>query len=739
MSKDALLEIGTEELPVGAVPLALEQMKRLGATLLAGQRIHCDRVLAFGTPRRLAVLWDGVAERADSVSEERVGPLVRAARDAEGQPTPAALGFAKAHGVSVDALEVKETPRGPALYVQRRLPGKPTLQVLPAVFESLIQQLRFPKTMVWEPSRFRFPRPIRSLVALYGTKVVRCTVAGVKSGRVSHGPTWAIHHRLSLPSPGRYLTVMKNACVLVDPQLRAETIRRSIDQAIRKVHGMVRPDPELVEENAFLVEHPVAILGSFAEEYLALPGEVLVICLRHHQRFFAVTDRQGKLLPCFVGIRNGMSESQQTVREGYERVLNARLSDAQFFVSQDRHSSSAARIEQLRLVVFQERLGTLYDKTLRVQRLAEGLAQAVGGSPEQLQRVSRIAQLAKTDLVTALVGEYPELQGVVGRLYAAAEGEHPIVAQGVEEHYWPVTAEGPLPSTLEGAIVALADKLDTLVGYFAVGFLPTGTADPYGLRRVAGGLIRIIRDRGYRLSLADWVKDAFDALPQTPLTVAPIPAPASPAILEAESFRQLPPHVQRVLLFLRQRIEAILLQEGFRADEIAAVVASGWDDVLDLRVRVEALQTLRKLPELEPLTITFKRAANIVKQAAQSGMTIPDVLNEEDPSSEPAEHALRVALQHAEREVLALLERKHYAEALHRLVTLRPPIDRFFEEVMVMVEDLPLRQARLAVLARVVQLFRRIADLSLLQPLPAQAGEGAVPSCVASGSSTSVA
>ncbi|MBI3291459.1 MAG: glycine--tRNA ligase subunit beta [Elusimicrobia bacterium] len=695
-SKDALLEIGTEELPASIVRSALEQMPRLAETLLEEQRIRYERVQSLGTPRRLALLLEGVAEQAEGLVEERVGPLVRLARDADGRPTPAALGFAKAQGVPVDALEVRETPRGPGFLVTRRIPGRPTLDVLPQVFESLIRQLKFPKTMVWEPSRFRFPRPIRSLVALYGTKVVRCAVAGVKSGRVTHSPTWAIHHRLAVPFPGRYVTVLKNACILVDPQLRAEAIRRSAEQVIRKVHGTLRSDPELVEENAFLVEHPVAVLGSFREEFLSLPPEVLVTCLRHHQKFFAVTDRQGTLLPYFVGIRNGMSESQQTVREGYERVLAARLSDAQFFLDQDRKLSQQDHVEQLRHVVFQERLGSLYDKMQRIQRLAEGLAQTLGCSAKQLQYVSRIAQLAKAHLVTALVGEYPELQGVVGRLYTTLAGEDSIVAQGVEEHYWPVTAEGPLPSTREGAIVALADKLDTIVGYFAVGLIPTGTTDPYGLRRLALGLIRIIRDRGWRLSLPQWVDTAFAALP----------AAAQPD----------PEACQRVLAFLLQRVEGILTQEGFRADEIAAVVASGWDDVLDLRVRVESLQTIRKQPELEPLTIAFKRAANILKQAARLGVEVPERLADTDQLPEPAERALRLELQQAEQEVLGLLEEKRYTEALRRLVALRQPIDRFFEEVMVMVEDPHLRQARLAVLAGVVRLFRRVADLSLLQP-----------------------
>ena len=688
--KDALLEIGSEELPASFIAIGMQQLKAHAQASLTEHKIAFKAISVYGTPRRLAILIHDLAERSEDQTKFLSGPPEAIAKDAHGAWTPAALGFARKQNLKPADLRIENGKVAATLHIK----GTPARQLLAELFPLWIKKLEFPKSMIWEPSHFRYPRPLRWLTALYDGDPVSFSLAGVRASRFTYGLYLQSAKKIRVASAAKYVMLLKNHCVLAEPEMRIDCIKKLAEQAIRRVHGRVIMHDGLLKQVANLVEHPAAIVGNFDPSYLELPAEVLITCLEHHQKYFPVQAEKGqKLLPHFVGIRNGMSVHQEVVREGYEKVLAARLSDATFFYTNDRKAPLASRVDALKGVVFQQKLGTLFDKKERAKRLIEGLAAAVGFSDEDKARALRIADLGKADLVTDVVREFPELQGVMARIYAQADGEDAVVAQGLEQHYWPITLTGALPESPVTALVALVDKLDTLAGDFAVGLIPSGSADPYGLRRAAVGVLRLLETFGWNLSLEDVLHRAC----------ALQPAGTPPAETQA-----------KLETFFRQRWTALLEERGYKADEIDAVLARGIGILKPALARLDALHKVRKQKEFEPLAASFKRAMNIVRQAAKAG-TLDHIAVDEARLQDPSEKTLYQVLRDIQSKVEADLHRGNHAGALAAIVPLREPLDAFFTGVMVMAEDPGLRANRLALMQSLVHLFTPIADFSKLQ------------------------
>jgi glycyl-tRNA synthetase beta chain len=694
-AKDALLEIGSEELPASFIGIGIRQLKTLAEDSLREQHLSFQSLSTFGTPRRLAVLITGLPERSEDQRREVTGPPAAIAQDAQGNWSAAALGFARKQGLKPADLSIQNGRASGTVHIK----GAATRHLLAALFPQWISKLEFPKSMHWEPTHFRYPRPIRWLTAVYGSDGVAFSLAGVRSGKWTFGLPQHSKKKIAVSVPAKYVTLLKNECVLVEPAARQEAIRRQAEQSVKRVHGRVLLHPALLEQVANLVEHPAAIFGNFDPAYLELPAEVLVTCLEHHQKFFPVSDEREALLPHFVGIRNGLSVHQEIVREGYERVLAARLADARFFYRQDRQTPLADKRAALQGVMFQEKLGTLSEKTQRMEALAGWIAEQSPDGAAWRAQAARAATLCKADLTTAMVGEFPELQGVMARLYAKADGEDAVFAGALEEHYWPVTLAGKLPSTDIAAAVALADKADTLAGDFSIGLIPSGSADPYGLRRAAVGVLRILEDRKWNISLETLLSEALARYP-------------------AQTTAARPSTGKDLEQFMKQRFSAILEERGFRPDEIEAVLAAGIGAVGPALSRLQALHELRKEKEFEPLSVAFKRAINIVRQAAKQAAGQPPPASTEvrtDLLQEPCEKALYSALEAAGAEVSQRLAERAYRQALQSMVPLREPLDGFFTGVMVMAEDPALRANRLALMSRLVSMFAQVADFSKLQ------------------------
>lgn len=702
--KDLLLEIGTEEIPARFVPDALRALDAAARASLAAAGLSFAATRTLGTPRRLAILVERLSDKSQDRTAESLGPAVAQAKGPDGAWTPAALGFARGQGVSVDDLTVKETDRGPRLAAVKRFPGVAAEKLLPDLLVQWITRLPFPKSMVWEEGRVVFARPLRWIVALHGAKTVPVAVAGVKSGKKTRGLRFHTRKPIDVAAPAKYLGALRNHCVIADPDERRALIVKQIQQAVKTAHGHVPLErfDDLLDEVVHLVEHPVAVVGRFDEKFLALPPEVLITSMKKHQKYFPVfADAAGRALTAqFVGIRNGLSDHQSVVREGYERVLAARLADAAFFFEQDRRRSLAEWRSDLKGIAFLSPTLSVFDKTERVGVLAQNLAARLTLPSDRAADVARACALSKADLATGVVGEFPELQGVVGRLYAAADGETPAVSAAVEQHYWPLTAEGVLPEGEVAAVVSVADKIDTLVGNFLIGKTPSGSQDPYGLRRAAIGLLRVLEDRAWPVSLPALVDDALARLPD-------------PLGDKAAARRG-------VLDFLRQRWAALAEARGARFDETGAVLAAGFERVAETARRLEALRAVRRHPDFEPLSAAYKRAANLLKQAEKKGETVPET-PAPDRLSSPAERGLADALAAVSVRVADALRAGDPAAALSALVGLRGPVDQFFEGVIVMDPDADVRRARLSLLAGVRRCFSALADLSRLQDTPGPA------------------
>ena len=690
MPRELLVELGTEEIPAGFLARALVELESLVPARLAEARLAHGAVQIWGTPRRIAIAVAEVADRQPDVDERVVGPPISAGYDKEGKPTRAAIGFAEKNGVELSALEKAEVPgkKGQYLVCTRREPGRPAAEVLPAVVAGILGGISWPKSMRWGRPDVAFVRPVHWLVALSGGEVLPVGFGGVKAGRQSRGHRFLAPGAIELDgSAAGYLAALREAFVLVEPDRRRTMIAAELARIEGETGARVRPDPGLLDEVAFLVEYPVAVCGTFSREFLEVPEPVVVSAMRAHQRYFAMEDASGKLVNRFVTIAGTVTRDAAVVVHGNEKVLAARLSDARFFFTEDQKHGIDYFRERLGGLLFQKQLGTVKEKVDRNKALALALAERVGVATAS---AARAVELSKFDLTTAMVGEFPDLQGVMGRRYAELAGVAPEVARAIEEHYQPRGAKDEPPASDLGALVGLVDRLDTLMRCFDLGLQPTGSADPYGLRRAALGVIRILLSRSWPpLSLAELVREAGQRFG---------------GLAEAKEASRT-----QLLEFFRTRLRGYLVDvEGLAADCVDAALAAGHDDVPDARARAVALSKLRARADFEPLGAAFKRVANILK--GQSVERAPD------PAAfvEGEERALWQSFGEIEGRVATRLEDGDYAGALQVLAELKGPVDRFFDKVLVMDKDERVKANRLALLGRINATFTRIADFRQL-------------------------
>ena len=701
MTRDLLFEIGVEELPSTYIAPALDQLERAVRAGLAEARLACDDVVTYGSPRRLAVFAADVSERQRDHEEEAMGPAAKVAFDAAGQPTKALLGFCAGKGVDASAVRRVETPKGEYVVVTVHHVGRPAAEVLPAILGAIAPRLQFPKTMRWDAGDYRFGRPVRWLAALLGDHVLPVQAFGLTAGRSTFGHRFLHPGAVDIPAPRRYLEVMKDAHVLADHRVRRIAVLEQIERAAASQGGRVVADDELVDINTFLVEWPTAFAGAFADAYLDLPREVIVTALREHQRFHAIERADGTLLPGFVAVRNGDERGLDIVRRGNEGVLVARLEDAKFYWDTDLKHAPAEQVEKLADVVWMEGLGSLRQKAGRLESLTGWLAERL--APGSADAARRAALLSKTDLLGEMIGsgkEYASLEGIMGGHYARRAGEPEAVATAISEHYRPRGAGDELPVTPAGSLLALADKLDHVSGAFVAGKIPSGSEDPYGVRRAANGAVRIVVEQALPLDLR------AAAMEMTRAFFA-----ADPDLAQAEIMKKLGE-------FLRGRVDTALEDRGVAYDTREAAlearirmgdtVRPGWCDAADAFARAQALGAFRGDPRFTSLVILFKRVTNILKASADP---LPAALDRAR-LAEPAEQALLAALEKANADAAPMWERKAYAEILPALLALEQPIHAFFEHVMVNVDDVAMRQNRLRLLADVREAFLRGWDLS---------------------------
>ncbi|AJE04242.1 glycine--tRNA ligase subunit beta [Geobacter pickeringii] len=683
MSKELFLEIGTEEIPAGFLPKAMADLEALVTKELTAARLGFGEVKSFATPRRLALVVKEIPAVQPDAEITALGPAKNIAFSADGSPSKAAEGFARGQGVAVSDLTLVATEKGEYVAAVKKESGRPVPDLLAEILPRVITAIPFRKSMRWADYDVRFARPVHWVVALFDGIVVPFAFGAVQSGNVSRGHRFMANQPFPVRDFAHYLEECERHFVIPDPERRKETIRREIHRVAKAAGGHLLPDEGLLDEVAFLCEYPSAVHGTFPAEFLKVPREVLITSMRSHQRYFSIVDDAGRLMPGFITINNTLTEDPSVVVKGNERVLRARLSDARFFFEEDQKVKLASRVESLKNVVYQQKLGTSYEKMERFRALAEGLATLL--NPAVKEQVARTAFLCKADLVTGMVGEFPEVQGIMGREYALLEGENSEVAAAIAEHYLPTQAGGELPASDIGAFVSMADKLDTICGCFGVGLIPTGSADPYALRRSALGIINIVLEKGYRLSLDAAVDRALELL-------------AAKLIRPAAEVRG------DVLEFFRGRF-VNLMADRYPVDAVDAAVAAGCGDLVDAAARIAALAEFKNRPDFEPLAVAFKRVCNIVKEGIDRPVDAALF-------QEPAEGELHKALLSVRADVEARTAAGDYLAALAGIAALKGAVDDFFDKVMVMAEDERVRLNRLALLTGIARLFGSIADFA---------------------------
>lgn len=684
MSKEIFLEIGTEEIPAGFLPKAMADMERLIRKELGSARLEFDDIRTFATPRRMALAVSGVAEKQPTLRTEAMGPAKKIAYDADGNPTKAAIGFARGQGLDVSELRLVETEKGEYLFAEKEEAGRPTSELLMDILPRIVGGIPFKKSMRWKDLDIRFARPMHWIVALFDGQVVPFSFGNLTSGNASRGHRFMAPQEFAVTGMDDWLEQCRKHLVTADHVERKATIRTQVEAAGVTAGGQTALDESLLEEVTYLVEDPTPLCGTFEEKYLQLPRELLVTSMKEHQRYFTVEDAEGKLLNKFITVSNTRVEDPDVVIKGNERVIRARLSDAMFFWEEDQKQPLANNLETLKQVIYQAKLGSSYEKVERFTAIAVSLAEQFDATTCDL--TARAAMLSKCDLETKMVYEFPELQGIMGREYSRIEGEDGRVSTAIYEHYLPTEAGGVLPSDSIGAFISIADKVDTICGCFGVGLIPTGSADPYALRRSAIGILNIILDRGYAINIPELVSQSL-------------------GLLSVKLTRPCPEVEADVIEFIRLRLVNMLTSRGFATDVVEAVLAARFDEPADAVARVEALAALKGAADFEPLAVAFKRVGNIIKDGVDQD--VDDALFEAD-----CEGALMQSVSQARQTVTAQVAEGDYMAALQTVAGLREPVDAFFDGVMVMAEDEQVRANRLALLTQVAGLFRDIADFT---------------------------
>lgn len=691
MSQPFLVEIGTEELPPKALKALYQSFAEGIEAGLCGAGLAFAGLHAFGSPRRLAVLVEQLDARQPEQVIEKLGPNVANAYGDDGRPTKAAEGFARGCGIEFDQLERVQTDKGERLVFRSRQPGRDTLELLPQIVADALDKLPIPKRMRWGARRAEFVRPVHWIVMLFGNRIVDAEILGIKAGRETRGHRFHCDTRLTIDDPlGYQLLLEEQAHVVADFNERRGRVREQVEAAGRKLNGRAVIDEDLLDEVTGLVEWPVALAGNFEQRFLAVPQEALISSMKEHQKYFHVVDGGGKLLPHFITVSNIDSMDAAKVVDGNERVIRPRLSDAAFFFETDLKTPLEQFREHLKTVVFQEKLGTVFDKTARIAAVAQAIAAQIGGNA---QWAAEAGALSKADLVSNMVGEFDEMQGIAGSYYARHAGKADEIAAALQEQYLPRFAGDELPHTKTGIAVALADRVDTLVGIFGIGQLPTGSKDPFALRRASLGVLRIIVERGLDLDLRQLLEIARDAY------AAPF----------ADGARL----VDDVLAYMLERFRAWYEEENIAAEVFLAVSAKNLSRPLDINQRVQAVHRFSQLAEAAALASANKRVSNIL--AKQAGAAALPALRDE-LLSEPAEQELARQVAAQQKVVQPLFAARKYREGLEQLAGLRGAVDAFFDAVMVMTDDEAVRNNRLALLSQLRNLFLEVADISLLAP-----------------------
>jgi len=684
-----LLEIGTEEIPAGYIEPALDWLATTLSHKLREARIEHGEIATYATPLRLSVYVKNVHAHQQPQVSEIMGPPKNIGFMEDGKPAVAAKKFAEKAGISVNDIQIKETSKGMYLFAEKIEKGVSSRAFLSKILPEIILAVPFPKTMRWADLSISFARPIQSILAILGDKTIPFTVGNTKSSGTSFGHRFTHPGKVKIPSPDTYVKYMKSAGVIVDVARRKKMIEEKISGIAEKLGGIVVPDKELIDIVTHLVEYPAVVSGHFDSEYLELPDEVLITAMREHQKYFAVKSKSGKLLPHFVVVNNTRVKSPKKAAKGHERVLRARLADAKYFYTNDAKESMDTFVGKLKGILFQAKLGSLYEKIERVQKIAMSISDQAGGGEDLKARVSRASWLSKADLVSQVVNEFPKLQGVMGRVYARLAGEEDNTAIAIEEHYRPTYSGGPLPRTTEGAIVAIADKMDSICGCFSADLIPTGASDPYALRRQGIGILQIMADRKFTFSIRSLIEESANLFKGKCDTDAH--------------------HVARTVHdFLRDRLTHLLIEKGYTKDTISSIVSVSIDNIPDVWKRARALEQLRSKPDFEPLAVTFKRVVNIIKKTDASDVGNVHASLFQDAS----ETALHTAYEQVKEKVFNGLDQGDFDRALLDIASLKNYVDDFFDGVMVMDEDINIRRNRLGLLKSIETLFKNFADFS---------------------------
>ncbi|MBP2632457.1 MAG: Glycyl-tRNA synthetase beta subunit [Firmicutes bacterium] len=682
MSKELLLEIGTEEIPARFMPGILAQIETSTKAKFAELRIGYESVRAVGTPRRMTLIMQGVDEKQADISSENKGPSVKVAFDADGNLTKAGAGFARGQKVDSKDLVIKDG----YVYAMVHETGQEVASLLSTLLPDLIHGLNFPKNMRWANLDMKFVRPIKWLVALFGTEIIDFTVAEVKTGNITRGHRFLSKGAVVIKSAAEYSSTLEKHFVIVDQDVRRSIIRKQIEELAESKGGYADITEDLLEEVVFLVEFPTALCGSFEDKYLKLPAETVITPMREHQRYFPVMSKNGSLMPMFITVRNGGSEHLEIVQHGNERVLRARLADAQFFFEEDCKVKLIDRLEKLKTVVFQEGLGSIFDKAGRLAKIAAFLLAHTGAPSAVLPTIERAATLAKTDLVTGMVCEFTELQGIMGREYAILNGETSEVAEAIYEHYLPRFAGDELPKGVAGQFISIADKIDNIVATFSRGLVPTGSQDPYALRRQALGIVNILIDAKYSISLEALIKEAVGLL----------------SITDEEKDARILDEAQE---FFRLRLKNVLTDEEIRYDIVDAALSCGMDDVYATYLKAKAVSEQVASKDMTKSIQAFVRVGNLAKKAETIEI-------KESLFNTAEEIDLYKAYVSAASAVDSLVEGKDYTGAIDAMMDLTAPIDAFFDKVMVMDKDESIKNNRLALLNRITVMVNKVADFS---------------------------
>lgn len=690
MSKDLLYEIGTEEIPANYMPATLKQVRNISEEMLKNNRIAFEGIKTYGTPRRIVLLVKGIAEQQENLEELVKGPSKKAAYDENGNPSKALLGFLKGQKAESGDVFIKELSGVEYVYYKKQEEGQPVKEVLKTILPDILTSITFPKSMKWGNKSFRFARPVRWLVPVLGDELISFDKDGIQCSRYTKGHRVLSEGSIEINSTSEYFDKLREGFVIADQEERRAIIRKQCEELAEVKGGEVLMDEELLEEIVYLVEYPTALIGGFDAEYLKLPKEAVITPMKEHQRYFPVIDKNNNLMNYFITVRNGDSRFLETVQEGNEKVLRARLADANFFYSEDRKESLDKCAEKLKNVVFQETLGTIYDKTQRIAAIAEYLAMVSGLSASGKKNLLRAAYLCKADLVTNMVKEFDELQGIMGREYALLQGEDSEVADAIFEHYLPRFAGDITPTTPNGSILSISDKMDTISGCFAIGIQPTGSQDPYALRRQAIGITSIILEDNIHLSLSHLTDNSLKPF-------------AAKGILkgDGDSIKG------SIIEFFRQRFKNVMIDRGIEYDVIDAVIIAQFDDIYDSYLKIQELSKWKHRDEFMKILGSFNRVSNLASKASS-----PEI--NESLFTEEAELELYNAFNKSNAKFVNYVDNREYEKALELMITLKKPIDDFFDKIMVMVEDEGIRNNRLGLLKSIGNMMNRIADLGVI-------------------------